>query len=195
MPAVYAQGMNLPGPQYLGLAYLASELLLSATRRSRGSGVRQDRSTLRVLWLVIILSVAAGLYVAFHWRVAALPRAFSWQLSGLLLFVLGLVLRWWAIITLGRFFTVDVQIAKDHHVVERGPFRVVRHPSYTGVLVAFLGFTFSLGNWAAMLVILVPIFAAFLRRMNVEEQALSYALGEEYVSYMRRTKRLVPFIY
>ena len=187
--------MNLPGPQYLGLAYLASELLLSATRRSRGSGVRQDRSTLRVLWLVIMLSVAAGLYVAFHWRVAALPRAVSWQLTGFLLFVLGLGLRWWAIITLGRFFTVDVQIAKDHHVVERGPFRVVRHPSYTGVLLAFVGFAVSLGNWAAMLVMLVPIFVAFLRRMKVEEQALSDALGEEYVSYMRRTKRLVPFIY
>ncbi len=109
--------------------------------------------------------------------------------------MLGLGLRWWAIVTLGRFFTVDVQIAKDHHVVKRGPFRVVRHPSYTGVLMAFVGFAFSLANWAAMLVILVPIFVAFLRRMKVEEQALSDALGEEYVSYMRRTKRLVPFIY
>ena len=61
--------------------------------------------------------------------------------------------------------------------------------------VAFSGFAVSLGNWAAMLVMLVPIFVAFLRRMKVEEQALSDALGEEYVSYMRRTKRLVPFIY
>ncbi|MBA3881553.1 MAG: isoprenylcysteine carboxylmethyltransferase family protein [Chthoniobacterales bacterium] len=187
--------MNLPGPQYLGFAYLASELLLGATRRSRGTGIPQDRSTLRMLWLVILLSVAAGLYVASQWRFAALPETFSWRIPGLLLFVVGLAVRWWAIITLGRFFTVDVQISKDHHVVERGPFRVVRHPSYTGVLLAFLGFAVSLGNWAAMLVMLVPIFVAFLRRMNVEEQALSDALGEEYVSYMRRTKRLVPFIY
>ncbi len=164
-------------------------------QRDEAVAIRQDRSTLRVLWLVIMLSVAAGVYVAFHWRVAELPQGFPWQLIGLLLFVLGLVLRWWAIITLGRFFTVDVQIAKDHHVVERGPFRVVRHPSYTGVLLAFLGFAVSLGNWAAMLVMLVPIFVAFLRRMKVEEQALSNALGEDYVSYMGRTKRLVPFIY
>ncbi|HEY4257482.1 MAG TPA: isoprenylcysteine carboxylmethyltransferase family protein [Candidatus Udaeobacter sp.] len=56
---------------------------------------------------------------------------------GVVLFVTGLLLRWWAIITLGRFFTVDVTIEKDHELVERGPFRMLRHPSYTGVLLAF----------------------------------------------------------
>ena len=61
-----------------------------------------------------------------------------------MLFVAGLILRWWAIITLGRFFTVDVTIEKDHELVERGPFRIVRHPSYTGVLLAFVGLALSL---------------------------------------------------
>ena len=59
--------------------------------------------------------------------------------AGVVLFVAGLILRWWAIIILGRFFTVDVTIEKDHELVERGPFRIVRHPSYTGVLLAFVG--------------------------------------------------------
>jgi protein-S-isoprenylcysteine O-methyltransferase len=104
-------------------------------------------------------------------------------------------LRWWAIITLGRFFTVDVTIEKDHELVERGPFRVVRHPSYTGVLLVFVGLGLSLGNWAALLVILLPIGVAFIHRMNVEEDALTGALGAHYTDYMRRTKRLVPFIY
>ncbi len=108
---------------------------------------------------------------------------------------MGLVLRWWAIITLGRFFTIDVTIQKDHELVERGPFCLVRHPSYTGVLLAFVGFALSLNNWAALVVILVPIFAAFVRRMNVEEEALSQALGSRYGEYMARTKRLVPGIY
>jgi protein-S-isoprenylcysteine O-methyltransferase len=115
--------------------------------------------------------------------------------SGVVLFVAGLFLRWWAIITLGRFFTVDVTIEKDHELVERGPFRVVRHPSYTGVLLAFVGLALCLGNWAALLVILLPIGAAFIHRMNVEEDALASALGAQYTDYMRQTKRLVPFIY
>jgi protein-S-isoprenylcysteine O-methyltransferase len=90
---------------------------------------------------------------------------------------------------------VDVTIEKDHALVERGPFRIVRHPSYTGVLLAFVGLALSLRNGAALLVILIPIGAAFVHRMNVEEDALSRALGPRYAKYMERTKRLVPFIY
>jgi protein-S-isoprenylcysteine O-methyltransferase len=180
----------------LGLVYLISEVLLTVTRRSRSrTGTKQDRSTLGVLWLVIMGSVAAGIYVATHWPAAALPYGRMFAITGVVLFVAGLFLRWWAIITLGRFFTVDVTIEKDHELVERGPFRVVRHPSYTGVLLAFVGFALTLHNWAALLAILVPISAAFIRRMNVEEEALSRALGSRYVDYMRRTKRLMPFVY
>lgn len=187
--------MQLPGPQALGLTYFASEVLLNLTRRSRGTGVRQDRSTLGVLWLVILVSVAAAIYCAISWRWAALPASPLWRLSAWILFALGLALRWWAIVTLGRFFTVDVQIEPDHELVERGPFRVLRHPSYTGLLLAFVGFALSLANWISILVLLVPIAMALLRRIKVEEDALAGALGERYLSYMRRTKRLVPGFY
>jgi protein-S-isoprenylcysteine O-methyltransferase Ste14 len=180
----------------LGLVYLISEVLLTVTRRSRSrTGTKQDKSTLGVLWLVIMASVTAGVFVAMNWRAAALPQERMFAFVGVFLFVAGLLLRWWAIITLGRFFTVDVTIEKDHELVERGPFSVVRHPSYTGVLLAFVGFALTLHNWAALLIILVPIFAAFIRRMNVEEEALVRALGSRYADYMRRTKRLVPLVY
>jgi len=180
----------------LGLVFLISELLLAATCRSRSkTGTRQDRSTLGMIWLVIAVSITAGVFVAANFRAAALPHTRIFASAGVVLFVAGLLLRWWAIITLGRFFTVDVTTEKDHELVERGPFRMVRHPSYTGVLLAFVGLALSLCNWAALLVILLPIGAAFIHRMNVEEDALSRALGPRYVNYMKRTKRLVPFIY
>jgi protein-S-isoprenylcysteine O-methyltransferase len=180
----------------IGVVYLISELLLTVTRRSRSrTGTKQDRSTLGVLWLVIMASVVAGIYVAGYWPAAALAHGRVFAVAGVVLFIVGLLLRWWAIITLGRFFTVDVTIEKDHELVERGPFRLVRHPSYTGVLLAFVGFALSLGNWAALLVLLLPIGAAFIHRMNVEEEALSSALGSRYTDYTRRTKRLVPFVY
>ena len=180
----------------LGLIYLVSEILLTLTRRSHSkTGTKQDRSTLGMIWLVIAVSITAGVFVAQNFPAAALPHGRMFAGAGVVLFVAGLVLRWWAIITLGRFFTVDVTIEKDHELVERGPFRRVRHPSYTGVLLAFLGLGLSLCNWAALLVILVPIGAAFVRRMNVEEAALLSALGPRYADYMRRTKRLVPFVY
>jgi protein-S-isoprenylcysteine O-methyltransferase len=180
----------------LGFIYLISELLLTATRRSRSkTGTKQDRSTLGIIWLVIAISVTAGVFVAQNFRAAALPHGRMFASAGVVLFVTGLMLRWWAIITLGRFFTVDVTIEKDHELVERGPFRVVRHPSYAGVLLAFVGYALSLRNWAALLVILLPIGAAFVHRMNVEEDALSHALGARYSEYTKRTKRLVPFVY
>src|SRR6266496_1889453 len=180
----------------LGLVYLISELLLTVTRRSRSrTGMKQDRSTLLVVWLVIMVSVAAGIYVAKHWAAATLPHQRSFVFAGVVLFVAGLLLRWWSVITLGRFFTLDVTIEKDHELVERGPFRMVRHPSYTGVLLAFAGLGLSLCNWAALLIILLPIGAAFIHRMNVEEDALLRALGPPYANYMKRTKRFVPFVY
>ncbi len=183
-------------PLRLGLFYLISELLLTITRRSRSrTGTRQDQSTLGVLWLVILSSVAAGIFVAAYWPAAALPDRQIFALAAVVLFGAGLLLRWWAIIVLGRFFTVDVTIEKDHELVARGPFRVLRHPSYAGVLLAFVGLALSLQNWAAAFAVLLPIFAAFVHRMNVEEKALSRALGSAYTDYMRRTKRLVPFVY
>ena len=189
-----ARVMRLSG--WLGLIYFLSELLLTVTRRSQSqTGTKQDRSTLRVLWMVIIVSIGASLFVAGNWRAGALPYGREFAIAGVVLFAAGLIFRWWAIVTLGRFFTVDVTIEKDHELVERGPFRWVRHPSYTGVLLAFVGWALTLRNWGAIVVVLVPIFIAFVRRMNVEEEALSRALGEKYAAYLRRTKRLVPGVY
>ena len=183
-------------PAVIGIVYFVSELLLSLTRRSRGKGfARQDQSTLRLIWIVIIASIIAGWYVARHWRAATIPHAADFAWLGLALFVIGIVVRWWSIIVLGRFFTVDVRIAPDHQLVESGPYRWVRHPSYTGVLLAFIGFALTTQNWAALLVIIVPIFITFVRRMRVEERALINGLGERYVAYMKRTKRLLPFVY
>ncbi|MDP9100032.1 MAG: isoprenylcysteine carboxylmethyltransferase family protein [Verrucomicrobiota bacterium] len=186
--------MRLSG--LLGVIYLVSEVLLTVTRRSRSAtGEKHDQSTLRVLWIVIAVSVTAGVFVAGNWRPGLLPNGRALEIAAVALFAAGLVFRWWAIVALGRFFTVDVTIENDHELVERGPFGVVRHPSYTGVLLAFLGFALTLRNWGAILVVLVPIFVAFVRRMNVEEAALSRALGERYAAYMRRTKRLIPKVY
>ncbi len=181
---------------YLGLLYLVSEALLIVARRSRQSAdSTKDAGSLRLLWIVILVSILLGVNLSRRWPVAALPHQHVFAVVGFVIFIVGLILRWYSIIQLGRFFTVNVAIAEDHELIESGPYRWVRHPSYTGALLAFLGFGFSLGNWLALLVIMVPIFFAFGYRMNVEERALRSALGDRYTSYTRRTKRLVPFIY
>ncbi len=185
--------MKLPFPAILGLSYFVSELVLALTRRARTKVVSKDANSLRVLWVVIGVGVWLSIRAQSRWPEAMLP---SWCFeAGVALFVLGIFLRWYSIIHLGRFFTVDVAIASDHQLVNTGPYRFVRHPSYTGALLAFIGFGLVMRNWASLLLISGPIFFAFLYRINVEERALLAALGERYRAYSKKTKRLIPFVY
>jgi protein-S-isoprenylcysteine O-methyltransferase len=187
--------MKLPSPMLLGMVYLASEIILSIMKRSREGAASRDAHSLGLIWLVISLSMVAGVFLAGNSAATVLPHRRFFATAGLVLFVGGLVLRWVSIIQLGRFFTVNVAIAADHRLIESGPYRFVRHPSYTGSLLAFLGFALSLGNWLSVLVIMIPITIVFLYRINVEERALTSALGDTYISYCGRTKRLLPLLY
>ncbi len=87
------------------------------------------------------------------------------------LFVAGIGLRWHAIVSLGRFFTVNVAIREDHHIVTAGPYGLIRHPSYTGLMMMMLAIAISFGNWISALVAFVPFTAALLWRIRIEEAA------------------------
>jgi protein-S-isoprenylcysteine O-methyltransferase Ste14 len=80
-------------------------------------------------------------------------------------------------------------------VIDSGPYRLIRHPSYTGILLIVTGVALCFGNFASVLVLALPNFALLMQRMHIEEAALSRALGESYQRYMSRTKRLIPGIY
>ena len=187
--------MKLPDPLWLGLLYTFSELWLGITRRSRGAAVSHDRKSLRILWIVILASIFFGIEAAYWFPSAEMPYRPLLRVIGLFVFVFGLALRWYSIGYLGRFFTVDVAIHSGQRVIETGPYRFIRHPSYTGAMLAFLGLGLSLGNWWSLAVFILPTFLAFLVRIEVEERALAEAMGEQYRSYQLRTKRLVPFLY
>ena len=108
--------------------------------------------------------------------------------------LLGIVIRQWAIAVLGRFFSQTLEVQEEQTVVEMGPYRYVRHPSYTGALIFFVGFGLALQSWGAVLV-LMPIFAVvYGYRMYIEERFLTAELGDAYVSYSHRTKRLIPYV-
>jgi protein-S-isoprenylcysteine O-methyltransferase Ste14 len=114
---------------------------------------------------------------------------------GIVLIIAGLAVRWTAILTLRKYFTVDVAIINDHKVVMTGLYKHVRHPAYLGSLLSFLGLAISFSNWLAALVMFVPITGAFLYRIKVEEKALDAFLGDAYRQYCSSTKRLIPGIF
>ena len=112
---------------------------------------------------------------------------------GIALAVAGMALRWYSIWYLGRSFTCEVSIRPDQTVVDRGPYRWVRHPSYTGGLLTILGLLPCLTNALAFAGFFLPL-AGYAYRIRVEERALASELGEPYRRYMRRTKRLIPLV-
>jgi protein-S-isoprenylcysteine O-methyltransferase Ste14 len=107
--------------------------------------------------------------------------------------IAGLTVRWWAIRALGRSFTLIVATQPGQEVVDRGPYRLVRHPSYSGSLITILGVLVACGNLLSLLG-LVPALIGYTYRIRLEEQTLTKNLGEAYRSYMRHTRRLIPFL-
>ncbi|MFN8549499.1 MAG: isoprenylcysteine carboxylmethyltransferase family protein [Candidatus Eisenbacteria bacterium] len=173
----------------------ASEVVLAIRRSARRERARsEDRGSVHLLRIVIALSLSAALAFSFAPIGAIRMATGRVQLLALALLVLGLVVRWSAILTLGRYFTVEVAIQADHRLVEHGLYRHVRHPSYSGLLLAFLGLGFFLGNWFSLILVFVPNLLALAHRIGVEERALIAEMGGVYEEYRRRTKRLVPGI-
>ncbi len=177
-------------------AWPISEIVLGFAKRARHSNASvRDRGSLAVLWTVIVISVASGIILQSvgPGRMAASPRTI--QVIAVVLLVIGLIIRWGSILTLGRLFSTSVAIQADHRIIRSGPYRVVRHPSYSGLLLAFAGLGVAYGSWLSLTVIIIPITAALLYRIHVEEHALLESFGSEYSDYRRTTKRLIPWVY
>jgi protein-S-isoprenylcysteine O-methyltransferase Ste14 len=124
-------------------------------------------------------------------------RAFEPYVSaaGLVLMVAGTALRRAAIRALWSYFTVNVSILEGQRVIRRGLYGVVRHPSYAGLLLRYLGLGLAFADWPSAALVFLPLLAATVYRIRVEEEALGEHFGEEYAAYARETKRLVPGIY
>jgi protein-S-isoprenylcysteine O-methyltransferase len=181
--------------QTLSLVFFLSEIGLLLRRRSGGTASSRDGGSLRRLWITIVVSITLGIFCAFNAPAANSQLLRSLWRVAVGVFTAGVILRWYAIFYLGRFFTVNVAIAADHRVVDSGPYRYVRHPSYTGCLMCFVGLGIFSGNWLSLFLMCVPPTWVFIHRIRIEEAALRAALGTDYAAYCARTPRLLPFVY
>ena len=174
------------------LRVLGTSVLATMAGRSRG-GESADRGTKRLLvWsavigltacIVIAINVSSLRFGANTWTTLVLGIAIAW---------LGVLLRVWAVWSLGRFFQRDVMIQTDHVVWRGGPYRLLRHPAYAGTLISYLGFGLAIGSWVGALVWVAIVAAGYVPRIRVEEAELTRALGDSYRDYARTTARLVP---
>ena len=175
-------------------AWALLELGVRVGESFRGRGRRQrDRGT-RIL---VALTVGAAIGTAVAARSSPpLRTSASPQAAGLIVLWLGLALRAWAIATLGRSFRTTVEVDPDQTVISTGPYRWVRHPSYTGLLLIAAGFGVVRGAWVSLAVCVVLLLPALVRRIHVEEAELDRVLGEAYRTYeSTTTARLVPWLW
>jgi protein-S-isoprenylcysteine O-methyltransferase Ste14 len=147
---------------------------------------------------IVVIAIGAGTTLAFraaHVSWASIGGGWVTVTTGLAVAALGIGFRIWAILTLGSLFTFVVAIQSDHAVVDRGPYRLLRHPSYTGALVGFLGIGIALDNWLAIATIVIIPLAGVLIRIRYEERLLAEQLGTQYRQYAARTRRLIPGVW
>jgi protein-S-isoprenylcysteine O-methyltransferase len=186
---------HLPPISALAILWAVLELVLAIARYQRSSGPSRDRRSLALIWLVCALAATFGVRLASQrpgWR---LPATATLHAATYVFFGGGLALRTYAIICLGRFFSPNVAIQRDHRLIVSGPYRLIRHPTYTGSLLALTGIALTLHNLLALFVIVAPVVAVLAWRIHVEEAVLVDAFGDEYRRYMARAKRLVPYVY
>lgn len=191
MPPLYLLVLIVSG------LWVFSELGLAVRRRSSkaSQAMPQQKGSFWWLWLIIILcTMTGGLWSVQAVGLIKFARLYV-SCFGLILIISGLIIRWMAICTLKKYFTVDVAIFEDHKIVKKGLYKFIRHPAYAGSLISFFGLGWALGNWVSFIIIFFPVLFAFIRRINVEEEVLVSSIGEEYTEYMRKTKRLIPKIY
>ncbi len=181
------------------LVWVIPEMLRMPTQMARVSRqivTYQDRSSLAILLGLQWTGVALNFLLA-----GLLPSAaIAWHRSdlfglGVLCILLGVALRWYAIHTLGRYFTRDVAVSANQQIVQRGPYRRIRHPAYTGTFLTMLGVGLALTNWASLGALLLCVFLGHFYRVKVEEQALIQTIGQPYREYMDRTQRFVPWLF
>ena len=176
--------------------WTASEIyIVIATRTRRGGGVVRDRGSMLILWLTIVSSITAAEYARYLTPFPIFP-GFHWlRLIAIPVIVFGIVVRWTAIFSLGKAFSANVAIRDTQSLYRTGLYSVVRHPSYSGMLLIFLAIAIADRNWLSAAIVLVFPAAALLYRIHVEEAALHHAFGAQYADYCRTTKRLIPGIY
>lgn len=164
-------------------------------RQRRAEATTTDRGSFRVLMAGAVAGVVSLVLAPALAPAAAIRPARAAFAIGMTLFVAGFAMRRWSETTLGRYFTFTVMTSADQPVITSGPYRFVRHPGYTGVLLVVLGSGVVTGNWIGLagwtLFVMVPL----LYRIHVEENALLAAVGDRYRTYAAAHKRLIPLVW
>lgn len=180
----------------LCLAWITAEIKLARLNRIDHTDLseKEERSQ-RLLWITMVISLILALMfktiMLAPIPISYLPR----QIIALLIFASGLMLRYVAVKKLDRLFTTDISIHTNHQLIIEGPYRWVRHPAYTGLIIAFAGVGLAMGDFIAAFILTLPTITAFNYRATIEEKLLVNKFGEDYQDYRKQTWKLLPWVF
>ena len=149
------------------------------------------------IWILTIL-IAVGYLLSFSIGATKTGRIYHWDTFfaiGALMAIVGLIIRINAITTLKQHFTYTVTAIEHHELIETGIYKYLRHPGYLGQIIIFIGISTSLSNWLSILLMMIPVLFGYIYRIRTEERFMAEQLGQKYLDYQKRTKRLIPLIY
>jgi len=165
-------------------------------RQRRKSTITKSGDKGSIWFLFICIGLGYGL--SFLIRSNRIGRIDEWNtvfIIGAILTVIGLIVRITSIMTLKKQFTYTVTKINNHELIEKGLYKIVRHPGYLGQLIIFLGISTSLSNWLSIIFMIVPVMIGYIYRIRIEEKFMVEQLGQKYLDYQTRTKKLIPKIY
>ncbi len=179
---------------FLYIVWAICEVSNSKKRRTSGTS-EGDKNSGVILMILIVIAILACFLVALNVLSTTINvHRHAIYIVGLIIMALGIGLRQYSVKTLGDYFTFTVTVAGDQPVIDIGPYKYVRHPSYTGAIMILAGIGLAMTNWLSLACILIPTLIGYVNRANVEEKALAQSIGVPYIDYMKRTKRFVPFV-
>ena len=175
--------------------WFLSEIFLNRMLRSKNTDKQNaDKHSLLLIWITIIVSISVAVYISAKYYLPIYLNP-SCQYIGIAIILAGIILRFIAVVSLGKLFTVDVTIRQNHQLKKNGLYKYLRHPSYFASFLSFVGFGISSNNWISLLLVVFAILVVFIIRIRIEEKVLISHFGSEYIEYKKITKRLIPFIY
>ncbi len=171
------------------------EIFMSIKQRLKSTVIKSgDKLS---IWILMIF-IAVGYTLSFNVAATKTGRIYHWNtffITGAILVIGGLIIRIISILTLKKQFTYTVTKIQNHELIETGLYKNIRHPGYLGQIIIFTGIATSLSNWLSILSMIIPILFGYIYRISVEEKFMTKQIGQKYIVYKNRTKRLIPRIY
>jgi protein-S-isoprenylcysteine O-methyltransferase Ste14 len=181
----------------IAVSYLYGFLEVFMNLRQRGRSKIVSSGDKGSLWLLYGL-ITVGYTLSFSIGATKMGRVYPWNTFfgiGMALVVAGLAVRVHSILTLKQFFVYSVAKVENQEVIETGLYKFIRHPGYLGQLMIFIGISISISNWLSVLAMMIHVTLGYLYRIRMEESFMVKQLGDSYLNYQARTKKIIPMLY